>query len=173
MSIAAKAAALAALLVAGVLLAAAVAGGGRAADTTTTTEPTTDVTTETTTVATTETVSTTVQQTTTRRVVVPPPTTTSTGSNDSSIPTWVWVVIGVLAAGLLALLIVLLARRGPHELPTAERARLLDAAVNSWVVQGWAIQSRTPDSAVLSRGSEQMLVTIDPFGRVTSRPVAN
>lgn len=158
------------LFAAGALLAVAIADQGRAQDTTTT-ETTTTVATTTepgTTVVTTATL----EQTTTRRVIVPPPmTTTSASEEDESVPTWAWVLIGALALGLIVLLALLLSRRGGGGVSAEERRRLLSGAVDSWITQGWAIESQGPDSAVLRRGNELMLVAVDPAGSVTTRPV--
>jgi hypothetical protein len=181
-SVIGKTAALAALLAAGVLVAAALAGGGNAADTiTTTTETSTQVTTETTTEPTTVTATTTVEQTTTE-TVESTGTTETTDTTDttaaaaansgSGTPTWVWVLLGLFAVGLVVLAILLMRRGGPSELSSAERSRLLQAAVTSWAGQGWAIQTQTADSAVLWRGSEQVLVTVDSFGHVATRPLS-
>ena len=158
---------LAVLLAAGALLAVAV---GRAQDVTTTVTTTT-VETETTTEPGT-TVTSTVQQTTTRRVVVPPPTaTTASDEQDESVPTWAWVAIGALALGLIILLVLLLSRRGGSGIPPEERRRRLDASVASWLAQGWAIENQGPDSAVLRRGNELMLVGVDAAGNVSTRAV--
>ena len=158
---------LAVLLAAGALLAVAV---GRAQDVTTTVTTTT-VETETTTEPGT-TVTSTVQQTTTRRVVVPPPTaTTASDEEDESVPTWAWVAIGALALGLIILLVLLLSRRGGSGIPPEERRRRLDASVASWLAQGWAIENQGPDSAVLRRGNELMLVGVDAAGNVSTRAV--
>ena len=154
------------LFAAGALLAVAI---GRAQDVTTT-ETTTTVSTATTT-ASASTVTTTLEQTATRRVVVPPPTTTSSSDEDQSVPTWAWVLIGALALGLLILLAVLLSRRGGSGLSPAERRGRLDAAVDSWLAQGWAIESQGPDSAVMRRDNELMLVGVDASGYVSTRPV--
>ncbi len=165
--------------VTGVLLAAAIASGGIAADTTTTTPTTTveSTTAETTTAETTATettptsaVTTTVQVTTTR--VLPVNTSTTSSSDDDETPAWVWVLLAMLAVGLIGL-IVLLARRGGGGGPApADAGRgKLDAAVASWTAQGWAIESQTADSAVLRRGQESMLVTVDSAGHVSTRPL--
>ncbi|HEY1365539.1 MAG TPA: hypothetical protein VGF23_00415 [Gaiellaceae bacterium] len=185
-----KLSALAVLFAAGALLAGAIAAGGRAVDTTTedtttaetttaetTTEPTTTEETTTTTEPTTApattviTATTTVQQTTTKRVPLPTlGTTEATSGSGGGTPDWVWVLLGLLAAGLIAL-IVLLARRGHGNVSVEERQRRLDGTVASWAAQGWAIESQTADSAVLRRGGELMLVSVDPAGHVTTRPL--
>jgi hypothetical protein len=87
----------------------------------------------------------------------------------------VWVLIAILAVGLVVL-IVLLARRGgggaaAAGVPVDARRRQLDAAVGSWFAQGWAIESQTADSAVLRRGAEAMLVSVDEAGHVSTRPL--
>lgn len=157
-----KLSALAALFVAGFLASAVIVSGGRAQ------VPTrTETTIETTTLpGTTETV----EQTTTRRVIVPTSTTES-GSDVNDTPTWVWVLLGVLALGLVVLLVVVLARRGGGGVSAEERQRRLDGAVGSWVAQGWAVESQTADSAVLRRGGDLMLVSVDQGGHVSTKPI--
>lgn len=157
------------LFAAGVLLATAAVAGGQAADSTTT-ETTTTV--ETTTAPGTTSITTaTVPQTTTRRVIVTTSgTTTSASGTGNGTPVWVWVLIGVLALALIVVIVLLATRRG-GTVPVDERRRLLAGAVGSWASQGWAIDSQTADSAVLRRGNELMLVSVDPAGRVTTRPL--
>ena len=154
---------LVALFAAGFLAAAVLVSAGRAQDTTTTA-----TTVETTTApGTTETV----EHTTTRKIILPA-TTTGSESNDNATPTWVWVLLGVLALGVVVLLIVLLTRRGGGGLPAQERQRRLDGAIASWVAQGWAVENQTADSAVLRRGGELMGVNVDQAGQVTTRPLS-
>ena len=162
-------AALVAALAAGIAAAALLAGAGLAQDTTTT-ETTTTV--ETTTAAAETVVQTeTVQQTTTRVLTRPSPQTTTTSQQSTSnTPTWVWVLLGALAIGLIVALIALFTgRRGSHGIPLEQRQRQLRNAVGSWVAQGWAVESETGDSAVLVRGAERMLITVDAAGQVASR----
>jgi hypothetical protein len=156
--------ALVALFAAGVLLAGLVVAGGKAQDVTTT--ATTVETTTTTAPAETETV----EHTTTRIV---PRTTTSAESPSESAPTWAWVVIAVLAVAAIGLLIALLTRRGGNGrgLSAEERRRRLDGAVAGWVGQGWAIDSESGESAVLRRGGELMLVSVDQNGAISTRPL--
>lgn len=156
--------ALVALFAAGVFLAALVVAGGKAQVGTTT--ATTVETTTTTAPAETETV----EHTTTRIV---PRTTTSAESTSQSAPTWAWVVIAVLAVAAIGLLIALLTRRGGNGrgLSAEERRRRLDGAVAGWVGQGWAIDSESGDSAVLRRGGELMLVSVDQNGAISTRPL--
>ena len=163
-----KIAALAALLTAGILLAVGLGAGSAqlvTTETTTTTVPTTTTEPGTTVV-------TTVQQTTTRRV--PVPATTAASSSSDSIPTWVWVVLGILALAVLGLIIALATRGGggAAAVPPAEVRRRLDGAVASWAAQGWALENQTADSAVLRRGNDAMMVSIDPAGQITTRPLA-
>jgi hypothetical protein len=157
----------AAVFLAGLALAAVVATGGFAQDTTTTETATTiETTTEPTTVVQTETV----EHTTTRVITRPAPTTTTgESSSTSSTPTWVWVLVAVLAVGLLAALIGLLVGRRGGGIPPEQRRRQLQGAVGSWVAQGWAVESETADTAVLVRGPERILVTVDAAGHVSSR----
>jgi hypothetical protein len=56
--------------------------------------------------------------------------------------------------------------------PLEQRQRQLRGAVNSWVAQGWAVESESADSAVLRRGSERMLITVDAAGQLGSRPLS-
>jgi len=159
-----KFSALAALFAAGFLAAGVIVSGGRAQDTTTT-ETTVETTTAPGTTAT-------VERTTTRRVIVPTTSTTESPSNaENGTPTWVWVLLGILALGLVALLVVLLTRRGGEGISGEERQRRLDGAVGSWIAQGWAVENQTADSAVLRRGGDLMLVTVDQAGHVTTRPL--
>jgi hypothetical protein len=167
-----KLAGIAACLAAGMLLATVVAGGVRAQDTTTTTtieETTTETTTETTSEPTTVLTTATVEHTTTRQIILPAATTTSSSSTGDT-PAWVWVLLGVLAVALV-ILIVLLARRPGSGVAPAERRRRLDGAVASWTTQGWALESQSGDSAVLQRGGERMIVSVDQAGQVGTRPL--
>ena len=161
-----KVAALAALFAAGLLAAATFAG----ADTTTTTETTTEI--STTTATTTEATTDTVEQTTTRTVPLPAQTTTVSESSVSNTPAWVWIILALLAAGVIGLLIALFGRRDAT-MPLAERRRRLDSAIGTWVAQGWAVESQAGDSAVLRRGSELMLVAVDDAGAISSRPLSS
>jgi hypothetical protein len=153
---------LAALFAVGFLAAAVIVSGGRA-QVATTTETTVETTTA---PGTTETV----EQTTTRRVIVPT-STTGSESTDNGTPTWVWVLLGVLALGLVVLLVVVLTRRGGGGVSVEERQRRLDGAVGSWVAQGWAVDNQTADSAVLRHGGDLMLVSVDQAGHVSTKPL--
>jgi hypothetical protein len=183
---------LAAVFAAGLVLAVTLPVGGGAADrtttdtTTTTTDTATTETTTTTPETTTETTTTTttlpsrtvtVETTTTNFVTLPNQTTTTEETSTSNgTEAWVWVLLGILAAGLIAL-IVLFATRGHgggggSALAPEDRLRRLDGAVASWTAQGWAVETQTADSAVLRRGGEAMLVSVDPGGHVATRPLA-
>jgi hypothetical protein len=159
------------LFAAGFLLAGGLVATG-IAEVTTVTFPVTTTVPETTT-APAQTVLTTVQQTTTRRVVVPTSTaaTTSSSSSVSNTPTWVWIVLGLLAAGVIGLVVAMLTRRGG--ISEVERQRRLDAAVASWAAQGWAVDSQTPGSAILRRGPELMVVSIDDKGQTIARALSS
>lgn len=158
-----KAAALVTLFCAGLLLAGALTAHGQAVETTTETETTTSTVHETTTEP-----ATTVERTTTVA-----PTTTSNASSKSSTPTWVWIVLAVLVAAVVGLAVALLTRGGGGgvAIPPAERRRRLDNAVATWAAQGWALESQTSDSAVLQRGGEQMVISVDTAGQVAARPL--
>jgi hypothetical protein len=201
----AKVTGLAALLAAGALLAVAITAGGRAAtsadaaalqttdtggldltirETTTVEQTVTQERTLTQEQTVTQERTTTVEHTTTRRVPVTVPTTGEESSSASNTPAWVWVLLGILVVGLIAL-IVMLARRGHGSggaapaaagaggvsAAAAESRRRLDAAVSSWTAQGWAVVSQSGDSAVLRRGGEQLMVSVDQAGHVTTSPL--
>jgi hypothetical protein len=163
----AKLVGLVALFAAGLLLAGGLAATGVADVTTTETLPVTTTVEETTTAPAT-TVPTTVEQTTTLAPTTP---TTTSSSSSSSTPTWVWVVLGILAAGVIGLLVALFTG-GRGGISGEERQRRLDAAVASWATQGWALESQTPGSAILRRGPDLMVVSIDDHGQINTRPLA-
>jgi multisubunit Na+/H+ antiporter MnhB subunit len=137
---------LAALFAAGLLVAGVAADvvGAQTAETTTTTtvtQPTTETSTveETTTVEQTTTApGTTVLTTTT----VEPATTATTESSGTE--TWVWVLLAVLGAAVIALAVLLLTRRSPA-LSDSERRVRLQGAIDSWAAQGWALTSHTTE----------------------------
>jgi hypothetical protein len=153
------------------LLAGGLTATGAADITTTETVPVT-TTVEQTTTAPAQTLVTTVEQTTTRRVPVPATTgaTTSEASSSSSTPTWVWVVLAILAAAVVGLLVAVFTRGGG--ISGEERQRRLEAAVASWSAQGWALENQSPGSAILRRGPEVMVVSVDDKGQVSTRPAA-
>lgn len=163
--------AFAALFAAGLLLSVGIGVGG-AVDVTTTETATTTATVEQTTTepATTEVTTATVRQTTTRKVFVPATTTASSESTDNT-PTWVWVVLAILAAAVIGLVVALLGRRG-HGLSPAERRQRLDHGIATWAAQGWAVQSQTGDSAVLRRDGELMQLAVDEAGQITTQRLA-
>lgn len=163
----AKLVGLVALFAAGLLLAGGLAATGVADITTTETLPVTTTVEETTTAPAT-TVATTVEQTTT---LAPTTSTTTSSSSSSSTPTWAWVVLGILAAGVIGLLVALFTG-GRGGISGEERQRRLDAAVASWATQGWALESQTPGSAILRRGPDLMVVSIDDHGQINTRPLA-
>ncbi len=162
----AKLVGLVALFGAGLLLAGGLAATGVADVTTTATLPVTTTVEETTTAPAT-TVATTVEQTTTLATTSP---TTTSSSSSSSTPTWVWIVLGILAAGIIGLLVALFTG-GRGGVSGEERQRRLDAAIASWGAQGWALDSQTPGSAILRRGPDLMVVSIDDRGQISTRPL--
>ena len=159
-----------ALFAAGLALSGGLVASGVADVTTTETLPVTTTLEETTTEPTT--LVSTVEQTTTRRVIVPTSTGTTSGSSSTSdTPTWVWVVLGLLAAAVIGLIVALLTRHSG--LSDEERQRRLDAAVASWAAQGWVLDSQTAGSAIMRRGPDLMVVSIDDKGLTNARPLAN
>jgi hypothetical protein len=158
---------LAACLCAGLLLATMVAGNVHAADTTTT-ETTTEMLTEPTTLITTSTV----EHTTKRQIILPAATTTPSSSSDEETPTWVWVLLAILAVALVAAIALLASRHSGGEVAVSptERRRRLDGAVASWAAQGWALESQSADTALLQRSGERMIVGVDSAGHISTRP---
>jgi beta-lactamase regulating signal transducer with metallopeptidase domain len=164
----AKLVGLAVLFAAGLALAGGLASVGVADITTTETLPVT-TTVEATTTAPAQTVLTTVEHTTTEAATVPTTATTNGTSSTEKTPTWVWIVLAILAAAVIGLVAALLAGRGMSE---PERARRLDAAVATWTTQGWALESQRPGEAILRRGPEVMAVGIDAKGQISTRPLS-
>ena len=158
-----------ALFAAGLLAAGAFVSSGIADVTTTETLPVTTTVSETTTEPA-STVVTTVEHTTTQEATVTTTGTTTSSSSSSTTPTWVWVVLAILAAAVIGLAVALLMGRGG--ISAEERQRRLDAAVATWAAQGWALVNQTPGSATMSRGSEVMVVSIDDKGQIDARSVA-
>jgi hypothetical protein len=160
---------LAALFAAGLLLAGGLAATGVADVTTTETVPVTSTVEVTTTEpATTEVIS--VEQTTTQTIPASTTGTTNSGS-ESSTPTWVWVVLAVLAAAVIGLLVALLTRsRG---ISAEDRQRRLDAAVANWATQGWTVENQTPGSAILRHDQDRMIVSVDDKGQISTRQLAD
>jgi hypothetical protein len=79
-------------------------------------------------------------------------------------------VLALLGVAVIGLIVALVTRRGGGVSP-ADRRRRLDQGVATWAAQGWALQSQTGDSAVLQRGGELMLVSVDEAGQVSTRPL--
>jgi hypothetical protein len=92
------------------------------------------------------------------------------------------VLLAGLAAAVVGLAVALLMRRGTSvaveeigpggPVPVAERRRRLDNAIATWAAQGWTLESQTPDSAILQRGGERLLVNVDDTGHTDARPLA-
>jgi hypothetical protein len=82
----------------------------------------------------------------------------------------VWVLIaagGVAGIVLLAWLI-----RGRRSGPSAdERHAVASAAVDSWVAQGWAIESQVEGSTIMRRDGERMMISVNEHGHVMSMPL--
>ncbi|HEU5212076.1 MAG TPA: hypothetical protein VFU10_04845 [Gaiellaceae bacterium] len=166
-----RVAALVALFVAGLLAAAALAGAETTTSTTTETTTQVSTATQTTTETVAHTTTETVAQTTTRTVPLPAQTTTVSETSVDNTPAWIWLLLALLAAGVIGLLIALFGRRD-RTMPVAERRRRLEGAIGTWVAQGWAVESQMGDSAVLRRGTELMLVAVDDAGGISSRPIS-
>jgi hypothetical protein len=116
----------------------------------------------------------TVVQTAQQTVTPPPSTTAATPESTSGTPAWVWVVVALAGAGLVALVVGLVrGRRRSRELSPEEREQRIFTAVTSWTTQGWVIENEVGDTAVLSRRGERMLVTVDANGRITTSAILN
>ena len=81
------------------------------------------------------------------------------------------MLLGLLAAALILVIVLLALRGGGGKVSAEERRRRLDGAVGTWAAQGWALESQSADSAVLRRGNELMLVSVDDAGHVSTRPL--
>ncbi len=171
-------AALAALFCAGVI---AAYGGAAVNAAGTSTDPTVSL--PTTTAEETSVPATTVQQTTVQLTVTQTHTTITSGpgtvvvnppasatDTSSGTKTWALVAIGAAIVALIALIGWLASRH--KDLPPDARRRVLAQAVAAWVAQGWAPVSQTDSTAVLRRGDEHVVVSVDGRGNISSQPVA-
>ena len=77
--------------------------------------------------------------------------------------------VAALKALVIGLLVALFTG-GRGGISGEERQRRLDAAVASWATQGWALEGQTPGSAILRRGPDLMVVSIDDHGQINTRP---
>ena len=117
---------------------------------------------------------TTVQQTVTNtHVVTKQPRTvvvsTATEDTSSGTETWALVLIGVAIVVLVAL-IAWLASRHKDISPEARRRALADA-VGAWVDHGSASVRQTGSTAVLRRGDEHTVLSVDGSGNISSQAV--
>ena len=166
---------------AGIVVAAASGAGYASTDTTATTDTGTTapavvtVTTERTeTLTVTEThAATTAETSTTEDTATTATTTETTGSGSGGgFPTWAIVLIVALVIGLIAAVAYLLGRGKKQDDNALDgRTRILDAAVASAVASGWTVESSSPLEAVIRRGDDRTLLTVDDQGRVTRRPL--
>jgi hypothetical protein len=102
-------------------------------------------------------------------IVINPPTTTTETSSGTD--TWALVAIGIAIVILIGLIGWLASRH--KDLPTDARRRALGQAVAAWVAQGYAPVSQTDTTAVLRRGDEQVVLTVDGRGNISSQPVGS
>jgi hypothetical protein len=103
-------------------------------------------------------------------VVVNPPATTSTADTSSGTQTWALVAIGIAIVILIGLIGWLASRH--KDLSAEARRRALGQAVAAWVAQGYAPVNQTDTTAVLRRGDEHVVLTVDGRGNISSQPVA-
>jgi hypothetical protein len=80
------------------------------------------------------------------------------------------VAIGIAIVILIALIGWLASRH--KDLPAEARRRVLAQAVAAWVAQGYAPVNQTDTTAVLRRGDEHVVLTVDGRGNISSQPVA-
>ena len=81
------------------------------------------------------------------------------------------LVLSGVAIFVLVVLIAWLASRHKDISPEARR-RALNDAVAAWVAQGWAPVSQTGSTAVLRRGDEHTVLSVDGRGNITSQAVS-
>lgn len=96
-------------------------------------------------------------------------TTASATNTSSGTKTWALVAIGVAIVALIALIGWLASRH--KDLPAEARRRVLAQAVAAWVAQGWAPVNQTDSTAVLRRGDEHVVLSVDGRGNISSQPV--
>ena len=123
----------------------------------------------------TATVQQTVQQTVTSIAPAPVATPTTTAPADTSgDTTWIWFVV---AAAVVVAGVALLVRRrhhgGPANPAPEARKQLLFTVVETWIAQGWAVESEREDETVLANGPSRMLVNVDAEGHVSSHRLAD
>ena len=100
-------------------------------------------------------------------------TVTETATPDDTttveLPTWGWALV---AAGATAVLIATFAlgraskrnrQRTGERLP-AERSQTLLAALSGWLAEGWVIESQSSTEAVVRKGTERRLLSVDAGG---------
>jgi len=102
-------------------------------------------------------------------VVVNPPAATTDTSDETK--TWALVAIGIAIVIMVGLIGWLASRH--KDLPTEARRRALGQAVAAWVAQGYAPVNQTDTTAVLRRGDEHVVLTVDGRGNISSQPVAS
>jgi hypothetical protein len=157
------------------VIALAVVGAGSTAPVAHLTAPvalaqdTTDTTTDTTTTDTTDTTT----------------DTTDTGGSgngdDSGIPGWVWAIVGA-GIVLVLLLVFALGRRGRGDggnargaspgLTARDRQARFGPALNAYQRDGWAVESRGADQAVLTRDRIRKRVWVDEYGELQEELLA-
>jgi hypothetical protein len=98
-------------------------------------------------------------------VIVTPPAASSDTS--ASTDTWALIAIAAMIVAFIGLIGWLATRHKGH----TEDLRRLAEAVAAWVAQGWAPESQTETTAVLRRGSERTLITVDAHGNISSQAV--
>lgn len=83
--------------------------------------------------------------------------------------TWHWAL---LAAGATAVVLIAFGvgrgsrrqRREPLEKTPEARNQMLLAALSGWIAEGWGIESQSSVEAVVRKGTERRLLTVDAHG---------
>ncbi len=100
-------------------------------------------------------------------------TVTETETEESTqridLETWHWAL---LAAGATAVVLIAFVvgrgsrrqRREPLEKSPEARNQMLLAALSGWIAEGWAIESQSSVEAVVRKGTERRLLTVDAHG---------
>jgi hypothetical protein len=96
-------------------------------------------------------------------------TETAASTSRVDLESWHWAL---LAAGATAVVLIAFAvgrgsrrqRREPVEKSPEARNQMLLAALSGWIAEGWTIESQSSAEAVVRKGTERRLLTVDVHG---------